>query len=825
MASVPADYVALEGSERRPSPSARVVGPADPAESFKVTIVLRRRPDGPPVPDFAYYLNTPRYQRRRLSPEDFAARYGASDEDIARVVEFVTKHGLRVAGTNAAARSVVAEGTVAQMSEAFGVTLQTYEHEVTRRADEDPITEAYRGRDGLIHAPADVAPAVVGVFGLDNRRVLKRNVVGDPPGTTSLSTAQIAQLYNFPTNSAAGQTIAILSEAGYQAPDISASFGGSPPTVTSITVDASNDGSADGETTQDICIAAAAAPGAAVAVYFTTYSQQGWVDLVQRVIHPQAGDPTCSVLSSSFYVTNGDDSATLAAEGISQSWLTAASQAFQDAAIQGVTICIASGDTGTQSKRSDGIAHVQYPASDPWVLSVGGTTIGNVNGTSFDEYVWNDDTGASGGGVSYAFDVPSYQVWAGVPTSINSDHHVGRGVPDVAGNASPNAAYSGIVIGGQQSGGNGTSASAPLWAGLIAVINAALGEPVGFLNPELYAFGSPVCRDITSPPGPGDNGFSGVAGYPVQAGWDAATGWGSPNGQALLQCLRGVGLPPALAEFNGTLYMAWKGMERDDTIWYSSFDGTSWAPQQQIAGVGTSTGVALASFNGKLYMCWKGILGDEGIWYSSFDGTTWAPQQNIAGVGTSVGPELAVFDGKLFMIWKGMLTDEGIWYSSFDGTSWVPQTEISNVGTSVGPSLAVYNGALYAAWKGIEGDEGIWFSSFDGSSWAPQQNIAGVATSQGPSLTPFGSQLFAAWKGMDADEGIWYSTFDGATWAPQQNIAGVATSQGPSAVCFNGKVYMAWKGMLGDQQIWYSSYDGSSWAAQQTGPGWTSPDL
>ena len=129
--------------------------------------------------------------------------------------------------------------------------------------------------------------------------------------------------------------------------------------MASISVDASNNGSADFETTQDICIAAMGAPGADVAVYFTTYSQAGWIDLVNRVIHPRAGDPTCQVLSSSFYVANGDDSPTLATDGVSSSWLTAASMAFQDAAIQNVTVCIASGDTGAQSKTGDGKAHVQ----------------------------------------------------------------------------------------------------------------------------------------------------------------------------------------------------------------------------------------------------------------------------------------------------------------------------------------------------------------------------------------------------------------------------------------------------------------------------------
>ena len=235
------------------------------------------------------------------------------------------------------------------MSKAFAVTLGQYEHSVVRRRGAEPQTQEYRGRDGFIHIPNDLKDIIIGVFGLDNRRITKSNSA-DPPNTTTLTVQQVTRLYNFPTNLASGQTIGILSEAGYKVSDISSQFPNGVPNIIDVSVDAGNDGSADPETTQDIVIAASAAPGAAIAVYFTTFSQQGWIDLVGRVVHPKAGDPVCSVLSSSFYVSNGDDTDTLANEGVTTSWITALSNAFQDAAIQGVTVCIASGDTGTDSK-------------------------------------------------------------------------------------------------------------------------------------------------------------------------------------------------------------------------------------------------------------------------------------------------------------------------------------------------------------------------------------------------------------------------------------------------------------------------------------------
>jgi kumamolisin len=542
MPKIPAEFRRIEGSERRAARGAEKLGPADPNEKFSVTIVLRRRPDGPPLPDLLSPGAMSFGASRRLSRDEFAAKYGASEDDIQRVTRFAEAHGLTVVDVDAAARSIIVSGTVAQMSAAFAVDLNMYRAPLPRgrKTRDGQVQQTYRGREGFVHVPADLAPIVVGVFGLDNRKITKRNATGDPPNTNTILVSTVTGLYGFPTNSAAGQTIAIFSETGYQAADITTYFSnlGAPftaPAVIDISVDASNDGTAEQETTQDIVIASTVAQGARIAVYFTTGDQKGWVDLVQRVTHPKPGDPACSVLSSSFYISDGDDSATLMSEGVSTAWLNALSAAFQDAAIQGVTVCIASGDTGSDSKVGDKKAHVQYPASDPWVLACGGTTVGNISGSTFAEYVWNDNWGATGGGISDFFGLPAYQNSAGIPASVN-DGHAGRGVPDVAANASPNSGYP-IVVGGGTAVGNGTSASAPLYAGLVAQINAALGEPIGFLNPILYVLRNTVCRDISSPPGPGSNALNSAPGYSASAGWDACTGWGVIEGNKLLGAL------------------------------------------------------------------------------------------------------------------------------------------------------------------------------------------------------------------------------------------------------------------------------------------------
>ncbi|HEX7690071.1 MAG TPA: S53 family peptidase, partial [Burkholderiaceae bacterium] len=696
-----------------------------------------------------------------------------------------------------------------------------------RRRGAAPATESYRGRSGHVHVPAALEGIVLGVFGLDNRTVLKRNSA-DPANTHTLSIPTLKQLYNFPANSAAGQTIGIVSLSGYAIHDIQLMFNGlgagyAMPTVHDVAVHGTNTGNDPyGETTQDIGIAAAAAKGSAIAVYITQGTQAGWIDLVHRVAHPNAGDPSCSVLSSSWYICNGDDAATLAAEGVTTSFVNAVTAAFQDAAIQGITVCIACGDTGSNSKVNDGRAHVQYPGSDPWVVSVGGTTVGNVSGSSFEEYVWNDPSpsdpshwGTTGGGVSDFFGLPSYQGAAGVPASVNPGHRVGRGVPDVAANASYNAGYSGIFHNGSPMIGNGTSASAPLWAGFVATLNAAMGTRLGFINPILYSKGSIAFRDIAPGGGPANNANGGVAGYPAGDGWDACTGWGSIDGGKMLNMLRGAGLPPGLAVFNNRLYMAWKGIEHDQRIWFSNFDGAGWAPQQFVGGVATSCGVSLAVFNNKLHMAWKGMDADERIWCSSFDGATWAPQRFVPGVATSTGPAIAVYNGRLYAAWKGMVSDQRIWWSSFDGTSWAPQQFVPGVATSVGPQLAVFQGSLYAIWKGMNNDQGLWYSHFNGAAWAPQRQVPGVGTSEGASIAVFNNRLYAAWKGMNDDQRIWYASFDGTSWTAQAMVAGVGTSVGPQLQVYGGLLHMTWKGINGDDRVWHSTFNGTSWAPQQ----------
>jgi kumamolisin len=270
---------------------------------------------------------------------------------------------------------------------------------------------------------------------------------------------------------------------------------------------------ADGEVMLDIEVAGSVAPQAKIAVYFAPNTDKGFFDAVTHAIHDAANQP--SVISISWGGAECDWTAQA---------MEALHQAIEDAAGLGVTVCVAAGDNGSGDGVGDGASHVDFPASSPYALACGGTRLETAGSRISGESAWCDDPdqSATGGGVSDQFDLPGYQQKAGVPPSANGDGRIGRGVPDVAGNADPDTGYE-VRVDGESAVIGGTSAVAPLWAALIALVNQNLGTRLGFLNPALYGLsaGSGALWDITS----GNNGA-----YHCGPGWDPCTGLGRPDG-------------------------------------------------------------------------------------------------------------------------------------------------------------------------------------------------------------------------------------------------------------------------------------------------------
>lgn len=547
--------VRLSGSTRHRPAAAELIGDV-PSVEFPVTVMVRRRNELPSLEEMN--KRKPR-EREYLSREAHAARHGADPADLAKVEEFARANGLRVAETSANHRRVTLYGTPEAYSKAFGVQLKMYKS----------AEGAYRGREGDILIPDILQGIVTSVIGLDNRpfarphfRVRRGTAhaagasAGNPSASAAATTSvpagftplQLASLYNFPANlNGTGQTVAILElGGGFRTQELNAYFQNlglaTPPSVTAVAypnggtnspgTNALDPSNPDVEVMLDIEVAGAVAPGAKFVVYFAPdATDQSFLNAMSAIINDTVNKP--NIVSISW--GGPEDAAT-------DQFKNEFDQLLQSAAHLGVTVCVAAGDNGSADFRPDdpnwdGKAHVDFPASSPFALACGGTQVTASGGAISKEVVWHDgENDGTGGGVSRFFALPTYQQNAGVPPAADPAGPVMRGVPDVSGDAAPGSGYR-IVCDGTNFPDpaqglppvGGTSAVAPLWAGLVARINQGLNKPAGFLNPLLYADPAKESfRDVTQ----GTNGD-----YKSGVGWDACTGLGTPNGQRLLAAL------------------------------------------------------------------------------------------------------------------------------------------------------------------------------------------------------------------------------------------------------------------------------------------------
>jgi len=512
------ERLVLPGSEKSPAPNA-VYFKATPAKSMVTVSVIVKRKEPLELNRRGGRANGP----VRISRAEFQKRNGGDPEAIKQVKAFAREFNLRVEAdpTSALRRTVQLTGTAADIQKAFGVAL---EQKMIDGAQ-------YRVREGVIHLPASLSGMVEAVLGLDNRPQARPHFRVHQPRAKSASPSsytplQVAEAYNFPASaSGAGQTIGIIElGGGYRQADLAAYFktlGLAAPAITAVSVDGgknkpSTASGADGEVMLDVEVAASVAPGAKVAVYFTPNTDQGFLDAITTAVHDAANKP--SVISISW---GGPESSWTAQS------MTAMDEACQSAAALGVTITVAAGDNGSTDGGTGN--NVDFPASSPHVLACGGTKLDANGATIVSEVVWNElanNEGATGGGVSNVFALPSWQAKAQVPAATTTTG--GRGVPDVAGDADPTTGYT-IRVDGQTMVIGGTSAVAPLWAGLVAVANQQLGTQVGFIQPAIYAAKAAAAfNDITQ----GNNGA-----FSASPGWDACSGLGSPIAGKLIPLL------------------------------------------------------------------------------------------------------------------------------------------------------------------------------------------------------------------------------------------------------------------------------------------------
>jgi kumamolisin len=508
----------LSGSEKSAVTAAGALRPTDMSEQMTVSVIVRRK-----MPLEAEHVSG----SQRLTHAQFNADHGADPAAVKLVKRFAKEFDLKMQEPAPGRRGVKLTGTIANMQRAFGVSLS---HRTINN-------EVFRVREGSINLPAELQGYVVAVLGLDNRPQARPHfrVQGELSAAeaeavqtrgfarahvasgSSFTPVQVGQLYQFPQGvSASKQTIGIIElGGGFRQADITAYFqslGLKPPAVIAVPVGSGKNSpggpnGADGEVMLDIEVAGAVAPGARIVVYFAPNTDQGFVDAIGQAVHDTKYKPSVISISWGSAEINWTPQA-----------MAALDAACQSAVALGVTITVAAGDNGSSDGVNDGKNHVDFPASSPHVLSCGGTNLRASGSTIAEEVVWNGlpQGGATGGGVSNFFPLPAWQAGMNVPAPAVPTG--GRGVPDVAGDADPATGYV-IRVDGKTMVIGGTSAVAPLWAGLIAVANQQNGKAAGFIQPAIYAKAKAAFHDTTR----GGNG-----GFHAGPGWDACTGLGSP---------------------------------------------------------------------------------------------------------------------------------------------------------------------------------------------------------------------------------------------------------------------------------------------------------
>lgn len=480
-------------------------GTPDPGEIIEITVRLRRKKE----------LPTGVKKGAVMSRKIYRDNYAAAKEDADQVEAFAHAHGLTTVEVSLPRRSVMLRGALSDFEAAFNTSVQK--------------VNSFRAPASEVQVPESLSNIITGVFGFDNRpvarpmfKVAKKNgkIVSHAASPQSFYPNQLAKIYGFPTQvTGKGECIGIIElGGGFRKKDITNYFKSlkiAAPTVKAISVDGGKNSpttadSADGEVMLDIEVAGAIANQAVLVVYFAPNTDKGFLDAITTAVHDTNNSP--SVISISWGAAEIN-------------WTTQAldnfNEAFKTAAALGVTICVAAGDSGSSDGETDGKVHVDFPSSSPYALACGGTSLKVSNNKVSSETVWNDAAdSASGGGVSTYFPLADYQAKAKVPLEIDTKFK-GRGLPDVAADADPNTGYN-VLVDGQQLVIGGTSAVAPLMAGLVVLFNEKYKKPVGFIHPQIYA-NPALCRDITS----GNNKTTKTkTGYVAGPGWDACTGWG-----------------------------------------------------------------------------------------------------------------------------------------------------------------------------------------------------------------------------------------------------------------------------------------------------------
>jgi subtilase family serine protease len=522
---------------------ARDLGRVSPRTELRATVALRPRH----AAQLAAYASAVSHAgsseyEHYLTVARFARRFGPTERQLRTVRAGLRAHGLAVGALSANRLSITVRATAQVTADAFGTAIDRYE--LRGGSEEDAPSAAPR----LAGAAGSLVQGVVGLDSVAPRASVEiahhrrarphvaararthasgHTAAAGPQACEAASAeaaqdwgntaSQIASHYGLSGFYAAGDegsgvTVALYELEPFSPSDIAAyqACMGTSTTVDVTAVDGGpGSGSGSGEAATDVEDVIGLAPKAQIDVYEGPPTGQGAFDTYSAIV----SQDSAQVVSTSWGLCETE---------VGRGELLAEDVLFQEAAVQGQTVMAASGDSGVDDC-GNGQMSVDDPGSQPWVTSVGGTHLAATGDT-----VWDDGSGASGGGVSQFWGRPAWQ--SAVPAQSSVGCGVSgtacREVPDISADADPDSGYTAYFRGNWRTVG-GTSVASPTLASVAALAEASPacgGRRLGFLDPALYADAADI-RDVTS----GTNGYDGVAGFSAASGFDMASGLGTPT--------------------------------------------------------------------------------------------------------------------------------------------------------------------------------------------------------------------------------------------------------------------------------------------------------
>ncbi len=466
--------------------------------------------------------------RQYLTPEQFTEKFGPTEADYQKVIEFARNHGLTVTQTHGDRMLLDVSGPVGAVESAFGISMQVYQHPMEARTFFSPDVEP------TIEAGIPIQDiSGLSDFELPRPRMSKpipvrpgnhsRANAGSGPGGLFMGSDFRAIYAPGVTQTGSGQSIGLLEFDGYYTSDVSQylSMAGLPTVpVQTVLLDGFNGvpttgaNSGNSEVALDIEMVNAMAPGLSNIVVY----EAGPNGLANDILSAMSSNTVVKQFACSW--------------SFGTTPRTTMDSYFQKMVSQGQCFCAASGDSGAY------LLSIPQPSDDPYIVLVGGTTVGTSGpgGAWISETTWNAGDGffLSSGGVSTSYNIPTWQ--QGINMTTNRGSTIRRNVPDVS-MVAENILI--VADNGQQEGSGGTSASAQLYAAFVALANqqaaAKSQPPVGFINPATYAIAKSAAfaanfEDVIT----GNNTNTSSLSFFAVPGYDLCTGWGAPSGGSML---------------------------------------------------------------------------------------------------------------------------------------------------------------------------------------------------------------------------------------------------------------------------------------------------